>query len=186
MKAKSFTLALTFVIASMLISCSSITQSQGQKNAIEYVRGIATTNPLYSSDVVEDITAIENDSLAGTTSLNFYSIEYNKALTQYYKNEISKDSARKVIDRNADEITKIQTSWQYNGLVDDKDWKAKNLSLYRKVYKVTIKWKSGKTQDVRVLMDNDGITPRATERDVEIELRKATEDILRAYAGLSW
>ena len=51
---------------------------------------------------------------------------------------------------------------------------------------MTIKWKSGKTQDVRVLMDNDGITPRATERDVEIELRKATEDILRAYAGLSW
>jgi hypothetical protein len=52
--------------------------------------------------------------------------------------------------------------------------------MWRKVYKVLVTMKSGDTKEPRVLMDNDGITPKMLEMDFGKQLEEYEREIMQA------
>lgn len=50
--------------------------------------------------------------------------------------------------------------------------------MWRKVYTIRVTMKSGSTKEPRVLMDQDGITPRCMEKEFEKELKDYVDKMM--------
>ena len=168
---------LMTMVVSAIVACSSSPYGQGGENACLYVKEQV-------SGLRDDIAKVEvmgEDSLLSDIVLSFERGSFAKAGVDFWDGNISREEYQKIIDERAQLLQDIQNSWQFSMVVNDS---LKQLSKYdgmwRKVYKVLVTMKSGDTKEPRVLMDNDGITPRMLEMDFGRQLEEYQRDILQA------
>lgn len=154
---------LYFLLTLMLVSCNQTSSrfGQGGRNAVQFVKE-------QLPDVAQNAESIEvtgEDSLLCDIGLMFGINDIDKALDRYNNGEITLKEAMAVRDSVMHDGADVEDSWKFGSIVTDS---LKQLSKYegqwRKVYTVTIKMKSQTTNEVRVMMDNDGTTPRFTDK----------------------
>ena len=168
---KLYCIILSIVISFVMVGCSdSLSEA--------YIRQICHEQGIEDSDI-EEITSEPTDSLMTTvttigTSLNTIAM----SVAEFYYGQIKKDSCEKVFDECNEIVDAVSYSWNIIGSNDS----LKQLYPYhfRKVEKVTVKFKSGETKTIRVLFDNLN-KPIMTEKEVEYELNEYQEEMLQRY-----
>lgn len=169
---KLYCIILSIVISFVMVGCSdSLSEA--------YIRQICHEQGIEDSDI-EEITSEPTDSLMTTvttigTSLN----RITMSVAEFYSGQIKKDSCEKVFHECNEIVDAVAYSWRFG----------RNDSLkqlyphhFRKVEKVTVKFKSGQTKTIRVLFDNSNKPiPLMTEKEVEYELNEYQEEMLQRY-----
>ena len=152
-----------YLLTLALVACNNTSSKYGLggRNAVQFLKEQAAE----VAQNAESIEVTDEDSLLCDIGLMFGVNDVYKALEKYNNGEISLKEARAVRDSVMHDGADVENTWNYGITVTDS---LKRLTKYegqwRKVYTVTIKMKSQTTDDVRVLMDEDGITPRCTEK----------------------
>lgn len=171
-------------IAVLFVSCNAEQSKYGQggHNACQFVKEQV---PQLRDDI-QSVKVIEEDSLLTDMILAFDQVRFAKAGLDFLDGNLSRDNYQKIVNEEALILYDIKSSWAYPMVVNDS---LKKLSKYddcwRKVYTICVTMKSGTTKEPRVLMENDGITPRALEMDFirslddyDKNIKQATEDCL--------
>ena len=179
-----------FLIVAMMVlaSCNSGFKvgkplvDVGGENACQFVKEQV---PELREDI-ESVEMVEVDSLLCDTWLCFDSPKFIQASIDFYKGKLSESNYLQMISERSQLLSDVENSWMYGSVVNDS---LKKLEKYngewRKVYKVKVTMKSGVTREPRVLMDNDGVTPRMLESEFERSLSKYHEQISRAFSDLT-
>ena len=164
------------LITLALVACNNTSPKYGQggRNAVQFVKEQAP-------EVAQNTESIEvtgEDSLLCEIGLTFGVNDVYKALEKYNNGEISLKEARAVIDSVMHDGADVEDTWKFGSIVTDS---LRQLSRYegqwRKVYTVTIKMKSQTSDEVRVLMDEDGTTPRYTDKQFSARLYELCNQI---------
>ena len=160
---------LFYLITLALVACNSTSSKYGLggKNAVQFIKEQASG----AAQNAESIEVTGEDSLLCDIGLMFGVKDVYKALKKYNNGEISLKEARAVRDSVMHDGADVEDTWKFGSIVTDS---LRHLSRYegqwRKVYTVTIKMKSQTTDEVRVLMEEDGITPRYTDKQFSARL----------------
>lgn len=174
---------ITLIVLSV-IGCGQIIVSkygQGGKNAVQYVREQV---PELREDI-ESLEATAEDSLLTDRMLSFGKVQFAKAGADFWQDEISREQYQNILDSTSQVLQDVQNSWIYGIVVNDSLRRLKKYEYnWAKVYTVTIKMKSGVEKKVRILMDNDGITPRMTEKQFSIKLQEYTDKMIEAQRDI--
>lgn len=168
---------LLFMAIFCIASCNTeqLKYGQGGRNACQFVKEQV---PELREDI-QDIEVIEEDSLLATIGLSIEINRLTKAENDYYQGSITETQFEGVIRDFAKMSNDIENSWRFGSVVNDSLHKLKEYEyMWRKVYTVRVTMKSGTTKEPRVLMDNDGVTPRCIEKDVEKELREYVDQLM--------
>lgn len=164
------------LITLALVACNNTSPKYGQggRNAVQFVKEQAP-------EVAQNTESIEvtgEDSLLCEIGLTFGVNDVYKALEKYNNGEISLKEARAVRDSVMHDGADVEDTWKFGSIVTDS---LRQLSRYegqwRKVYTVTIKMKSQTSDEVRVLMDEDGTTPRYTDKQFSARLYELCNQI---------
>lgn len=167
---------LYYLMTLALVACGNTSSQYGRggRNAAQFVKEQAP-------EVAQNAESIEvtgEDSLLCDIGLMFGINDVYKALEKYNNGEISLKEARAVRDSVMHDGADVEDTWKYGSIVTDS---LKRLSKYegqwRKVYTITIKMKSQTTDEVRVLMDEDGTTPRYTDKQFSARLYELCNQI---------
>lgn len=165
------------LMATVIVACSDNKYGVGGRNACQFVKEQV---PGLRDDIAS-VEVIEEDSLLSDFGMIFGSTLLAKSCAEFQEGKLSKDVFRNIIDSLAHDATDVTYSWQFSNVINDS---LKTLKRYdgqwRKVYKVRVTMKSGDMKEPRVMMDNDGITPRMMERDIEKSIEDFTNKILSA------
>lgn len=168
---------LLLLMATVIVACSDNRYGTGGRNACQFVKEHV---PGLRDDIAS-VEVIEEDSLLSDFGMIFGSTLLAKSCAEFQERKLSKDEFRNIIDSLAHDATDVTYSWQFSNVINDS---LKTLKRYdgqwRKVYKVRVTMKSGDMKEPRVMMDNDGITPRMMERDIEKAIEDFTNKILSA------
>ena len=174
---KLYCIILSIVISFVMVGCSdSLSEA--------YIRQICHEQGIEDADI-EEITSEPTDSLMTTvttigTSLN----RITMSVADFYSGQIKKDSCEKVFDECNKIVDAVAYSWRFGSVLTEKNDSLKQLypHHFRKVEKVTVKFKSGQTKTIRVLFDNSSKPiPLMTEKEVEYELNEYQEEMLQRY-----
>lgn len=168
---------LLFVAVMLVASCSQVANKYGQggKNAVQYVKEQVPG----LRDDIESIEVIGEDSLLCDIGLTFGNLQMLRAEGDFYEGKISRARLDAIIDSVAKAITDVEFSWKFSNVINDSLRKlTKYDHQWRKVYQIRVTMKSGDVKEPRVLMDQDGITPRCLEKDFEKTLQKYTDDMM--------
>ena len=158
-----------YLLTLALVACNSTSSKYGLggKNAVQFIKEQASG----AAQNTESIEVTGEDSLLCDIGLMFGVNDVYKALKKYNNGEISLKEARAVRDSVMHDGADVEDTWKFGSIVTDS---LRHLSRYegqwRKVYTVTIKMKSQTTDEVRVLMEEDGITPRYTDKQFSARL----------------
>lgn len=169
---------LTAMVA-MAVSCDQMSNKYGRggDNACQYVKEQV---PGLREDIAS-VEVIEEDSLLSDIGLIFGRTILAKSSAEFQEGTLSKDKFKAIIDSLAHDATDVEYSWRFSNVINDSLRALQRYSgQWRKVYTVRVTMKSGTTKEPRVMMDNDGITPRMIERDMENTIRDFTNKILDA------
>lgn len=149
----------------IFVGCNSdrTRYGQGGANAIQFVKERV---PELKNDI-DKIEVIGEDSLLTDLGLTFASIRAANIKAAYYEGRVSYDEMDRVLDSCKAELMVVEQSWKY-GTVSKKIKKYEY--QWRKVYTIRVTMKSGVTKEPRVLMDQDGVTPRKLESDFMLDL----------------
>ena len=158
---------LFLLIIPLLVSCNTeqMKYGQGGRNDCQYVKEQV---PELREDIAS-VEVIKEDSLLSDIGLTFASIRAGEIKNAYYQCMVSYDEMSRVLDSCKAELMYVEQSWQYGNV--SKKLK-KFMYQWRKVYTVRVTMKSGVTKEPRVLMDQDGITPRRLESEFINDLRQ--------------
>lgn len=170
-------IAIITITLLAMVACQQSKFGQGGENAEQYVR------EQFSSlrEDIDDVEAIGEDSLLSDIALSFEQVRFAKAGADFWEGKISRKEYEKLIDEREQLLQDVLYSWQYPMVVNDSLRRLDKFDgMWRKVYKVRITMKSGVTKETRVLMDEDGVTPRETESDFCKLLEDYQEQILHA------
>ena len=149
----------------------------GGKNAAQFIK--EKTN---GQTDIASIETIREDSFLCDIGFGFAEIELAKKGVELLKDNISKDEFESIIDSISNATTDVLCSWQMGKEFNDSLRKLKKYDgMWRKVYTVRVTMKSGMTNNPRVLMDEDGITPRETEREMMRSIEDHTQSIINTY-----
>ena len=174
---------VTFITLS-LIGCNQVSDNkydQGGKNAAQFVREQVSN----LEEGIESIETTAEDSLLTDRMLSLGQVQFAKAGADFWQDRINREQYQNIIDNTSQALQDVQNSWLYGIVVNDSLRKlAKYEDNWAKVYTVTIQMKSGEKKEVRVLMDQDGITPRMTENQFGKELQEYTDKILEAQRDI--
>ena len=99
----------------------------------------------------------------------------------YYNGKITRSALDQVLDSMNLELTFVENSWKYG---TPETYGNKFDGQWRKVYTVRVTMKSGVTKEPRVLMDQDGITPRMIEREFEKKLQNYASELMDVHRRL--
>lgn len=179
---KKVLLLIALMVTISSCNTDQMKYGQGGKNACQYVKEQV---PQLRDDI-QSIEVIEEDSLLTDRILAFDQVKFARAGADFWEGSLSREEYQKIIDEASLTLYDIRSSWVTPLAVNDS---LKKLSKYddcwRKVYTIRITMKSGTTKEPRVLMENDGITPRALEMDFirslddyDRNIKQATEDCL--------
>ena len=174
--------ALSIIFAAMLIGCQGGNGfGQGGKNAAQYVKEQVPQQ----ADNIASIETIAEDSLLCDMGFGFAEMELAKKGSALMQGTIKAEEYEALIDSISHAATDITYSWQFSEVVNDSLMKlSKYEGLWRKAYTVRVTMKSGDPREPRVLMDNDGITPRMMEVDMQKAIEDHTRRILEAQETL--
>ena len=160
-------LLLLLTLLAIVVSCdvTSSKYGQGGKNAAQFVKEMVPSN----RDDIESIETISEDSLLSDIGLMFAQNRLSSIKSAYYNNKIPYSEVDRVVDSCIIELMYVEQSWKYGNISKKME---KFNGQWRKVYTVRVTMKSGIIKEPRVLMEQDGITPRMIERDFEDKLRR--------------
>lgn len=170
------------MLAVLIVSCSqqkptSNDYGLGGRNACQFIHEQV---PELCEDI-ESVEIAEEDSLLSDAILAFDQARIIEAGTAYLNGEMSREDYQEMVDYYFLVAKDISNSWQFGIVVNDSLHQlSKYESCWRKVYKVKVTMKSGATRDSRVLMENDGTTPRMTEQQFSQQLLEYTKMLLKA------
>lgn len=171
-------MVICVLMGMMFVSCDPVisTYGIGGSHACQYVK----EQLLLMRGDIDGVEVVGKDSLLGDMMLAFTESSFLNAMNEYMRDEISKEEFQKIVDERAGIVNDVQDSWMY--APENEKLKGKEIyeGEWRVVYQVKVTMKSGVTKEVRVLMDNDGITPRMLESEYGKEIDKYAEDVLRA------
>lgn len=167
------------IILFFLTSCSQTQTKYGQGgvNACQFVKEQVP-------ELREDISSVEvirEDTMLCDIGLVFGFNRVHEAEMKYYDGVISRSELDLVLDSMNLELTFVENSWKYG---TPKTYGNKFDGQWRKVYTVRVVMKSGVKKEPRVLMEQDGITPRMLEKDFEVELQKYASDLMDIHRRL--
>lgn len=149
-------------------SCKHTNLTEAQRNAKQYTIERIDASIALNVENIEEITVGEPDTIISDMPFSFAEIELYKAQGDYYQGKITHDSIMRLYERASQLSFDIRTVAQF--CLNDS---LKNIyeDELRMSYPVHVKFKSGDTRDVSVVMDRDGITPRIFRhkllRDIE-------------------
>lgn len=145
------------ILAVTLISCDDAKLTEAQRNAKQFTIEKVNESIALNVESIEEITVGEPDTIISDMPFSFAEIELYKAQGDYYQGRITHDSIMRLYERASQLSFDIRTVAQF--CLNDS---LKNIykDELRLSYPVHIKFKSGDTRDVSVVMDRDGITPR--------------------------
>ena len=168
------------IIAATFTACRN-QYGTGGSNAAQYVR---EKHPEQAANI-ESIEAVDEDSLLTDLPLTYGRVEFAKAGLEYVQGNMTRKQYESIVDSTENIIYDIKCSW-LAGLVDNDSLRKleKYDGAWRKAYTVRVTMKSSITKDIRVLMDNDGLTPRATEGEFMAQLDEYFADIEQAHDNL--
>ena len=176
--------AIIFFVVMTLLSCNDSVVSKygkGGQNAVQYLR----ERTLDVASEIESIEVTGVDTLLSDVLLTFGSVEFARAGADFWDDKISKEDYQENIDIFSQTVTDITNSWMYPMVVNDSLRKlSKYDGAWRVVFEITTTMKSTSTKTTRVLMDNDGITPRMTEKEFTLNMNEWTEKIVEAQRDL--
>lgn len=171
----------------ILVSFASCKQSnfpfvdQGGKNAMQYLR----EKTISVSSEIDKMEVTGVDSLLCDRALVLNSVAFAKAGADFWEGKISRDEYQKIIDKFSQTATDIAYSWQFSTVINDSLCKLDKYQYdWRKVYEITTTMKSTVTKTTRVLMDQDGITPRMTEKEFTDKINEWTDKIVEAQRDI--
>ena len=167
----------------ILVGCSQskMKYGQGGENACQFVK---EQIPELRDDI-KSVEVIAEDSLLSDIGMLFGDRELTRQGTAFLKGEISKDELKATIDSISNAATDVEYSWRFSSVINDSLRQlGKYEGMWRKAYTVKVTMKSGVTKEPRVLMDNDGKTPRMLERDMERAVEEHTNHILEVQEYL--
>ena len=165
-----------YLLTLALVACNSTSSKYGLggKNAVQFIKEQASG----AAQNTESIEVTGEDSLLCDIGLMFGVNDVYKALEKYNNGEIALKEARAIRDSVMHDGADVEDTWKFGSIVTDS---LRHLSRYegqwRKVYTVTIKMKSQTTDEVRVLMDEDGTTPRYTDKEFSARLYELCNQI---------
>ena len=169
-----------------LTSCTALSTDPGARNAEAYVKEIITQSPRYNIDDVASIEAEPTDSIMSDIILSFEQRQLLDAQLEFLRGTKTSKEFRESINTFTRYCEDVSDSWEFTSVVSDSLHQIEEYSsLWRKVYKVTITFKSHTTKTIRVMMDNDGVTPYQTEAKASDEICKYYELINEAYNSLN-
>ena len=154
---------MTMVVAA-IVGCSSSPYGQGGENACQFVKEQV---PGLRDDIAK-IEVVAVDTLLSDIGLMFATTRAGNVKLAYYDGKLSYAEMDRVLDSCQVELMHVENSWRYGVTPKDK----KHRSQLRKVYTVRVTMKSGDMKEPRILMDEDGVTPRLMEMDFFDKLRK--------------
>lgn len=176
--------AILFFMVTTLMSCNSYVESKygkGGQNAVQYLK----ERTLSVSSEIEKMEVTGVDTLLSDVLLTFGSVQFARAGADFWEEKISKEDYQKSIDEFSQIATDITNSWMYSMVVNDSLRKlSKYDGAWRVVFEITTTMKSTTTNKTRVLMDNDGITPRMTEKELTSAMNEWTEKIVEAQRDI--
>lgn len=148
---------ILIAVCVLLASCDgSITESQGKKNARQYVKEHIYSSVTINSEDVERIDVSDPDTILSDNYLVYSEFTLIDAKAEFLNQEITFDSLCAVTDRISQYITDYAMAAEFGA---DKELRARYTDDYRLSYPVTIRMKSGETKTVSVVMHKDGTTP---------------------------
>lgn len=167
------------VILLVLTGCNQTQMKYGQggKNACQYVKEQV---PELREDI-SNVEVIGEDSMICDIGLSFGFNRVHEAEMMYYDGKITRSELDQILDSMNLELTFVENSWKYG---TPKTYGNKFDGQWRKVYTVRVTMKSGVTKEPRVLMDQDGITPRMIEREFEKKLQNYASDLMDVHRRL--
>ncbi|MBR2237528.1 MAG: hypothetical protein IJ887_06595 [Prevotella sp.] len=178
---KKFTITL---ITLALICCNQVRVNnfgQGGKNAAQYILDQLSDE----KEFIESIEVTAEDSLLTDRMLSFGQVQFAIAGADYWQDIINREQYQYIIDSTSQVLQDVQDSWHYSIAVKDS---LKKLEKYKdnwaKVYTVKILLKNGYETKIRILMDQDGTTPRMTEDQFNMELKEYTDKISAAQRDI--
>ena len=170
---------LAIAILIVLTGCNQTQMKYGQggKNACLFVKEQVP-------ELREDISSVEvigEDSMICDIGLMFGFNRVHEAEMMYYDSKITRSELDQVLDSMNLELTFVENSWKYG---TPETYGNKFDGQWRKVYTVRVTMKSGVTKEPRVLMEQDGITPRMIEREFEKKLQNYASDLMDVHRRL--
>ena len=152
-------MVMVATISAMMVACNVDTKfGYGGSMAEKYVK----EEVLRGHDDVKSVEVVKEDSLLCDVGLMFERKNAWRKKNDYFEGLISKDELKSYLDSCMDELSAISDSWKFGKKPD-------NMERYegkmRRVYTVKVTTVYGKVREIRVLMDNDGVTPRTTEEE---------------------
>lgn len=169
-----------FVAAMMLLlACDNTLPKYGPggANAVQFVKEQVPE----LRDDIKDIEVIAEDSLLSDAMLIITSPSFAKAAVDYLNGELSRGDYESIIDERSKILSDISYSWVFPSINDSLKTLEKYQSYWRKVYTVRVTMKSGDVKEPRVLMDTDGISPRALESEFKRSMDEYESDVETAY-----
>ena len=170
---------LAIAILIVLTGCNQTQMKYGQggKNACLFVKEQVP-------ELREDISSVEvigEDSMICDIGLMFGFNRVHEAEMMYYDSKITRSELDQVLDSMNLELTFVENSWKYG---TPETYGNKFDGQWRKVYTVRVTMKSGVTKEPRVLMEQDGITPRMIEREFEKKLQNYASELMDVHRRL--
>lgn len=170
---------LAIAILIVLTGCNQTQMKYGQggKNACLFVKEQVP-------ELREDISSVEvigEDSMICDIGLMFGFNRVHEAEMMYYDSKITRSELDQVLDSMNLELTFVENSWKHG---TPETYGNKFDGQWRKVYTVRVTMKSGVTKEPRVLMEQDGITPRMIEREFEKKLQNYASELMDVHRRL--
>lgn len=171
---------LLFLLQLVVFTACNTEQSKfgiGGQNACQFVKEQV---PELREDI-SNVEVIGEDSMICDIGLSFGFNRVHEAEMMYYDGKITRSELDQILDSMNLELTFVENSWKYG---TPKTYGNKFDGQWRKVYTVRVTMKSGVTKELRVLMDQDGITPRMIEREFEKKLQNYASDLMDVHRRL--
>ena len=172
---------LLFAIILFVASCVG-KYGRGGKNACQFVKERVPE----LRDDIKSIEVMEEDSLLSDLGIMFAERQLSEKGKEYLEGKISGKELDGFLDSVAHDASDVEFSWRFGNVVNDSLKQLKKYAgMWRKAYKVRVTMKSGTTREPHVLMDNDGVTPRMLDKDMERTIEEHTKHILEVQEYLS-
>ena len=172
---------LLFLATTLLMVGCIGKYGRGGQNACQFVK---EQMPELRNDI-KSVEVVEEDSLLCDKWLAYDQVVFARAGYEFTTGKMSRKKYEEVIDKYAGILQDINNSWMYGIVVNDS---LKRLEKYdshwRKVYKVCVTMKSGIKKDIRVMMEEDGLTPAIAEGPFAERLQEYNKKIVDATLNI--
>lgn len=180
-------LIIGFAVLCVLV-CVTGRPGNTKNNNVDLLRNILQfvkeKTPELSNDI-EELNITSEDSLLCDIMLAFGQKQFTHAGVDFLEGKISYDEYKHIIDSTECVKNDVVFSWIYPETNDSLRQLEKYDGCWRKVYTLRVTMKDGTTDEARLLMDNDGVTPKMLEGMFERTIEEYSAKISHALENLN-